>query len=202
MTASDKNESSVVNYEMWFSDNEGYMATKVDSDKNTDSRDMPSSVLSILDDKNQAMIIIMEEQKMAQLLSMSKIKDIAVEENDIDDEDTDFKVIRKTGNTKKILGYNCEEFMSENETSKFSFWVTKELDLFQKNMFFNLSKSLGGNTFDDIPKEAQGFMMEMSYENLSNNEKGNMVVIDIQNKDKTIRMDDYQLLSLGKFMQK
>lgn len=202
MTVSDKNESSVVNYEMWFSDNEAYMATKVDSDKNTDSRDMPSSVLSILDDKNQAMVIIMEEQKMAQLLSMAKIKDIAVEENEIDDEDTDFKAIEKTGNTKKILGYNCEEFMSENATSKFSFWVTKELDLFQKNMFFNLSKSLGGNTFDDIPKEAQGFMMEMSYENLSKNEKGNMVVIDIQNKDKTIRMDDYQLLSLGKFMQK
>lgn len=202
MTVSDKNESSVVNYEMWFSDNEAYMATKVDSDKNTDSRDMPSSVLSILDDKNQAMVIIMEEQKMAQLLSMAKIKDIAVEENETGDEDTGFKAIKRTGNTKKILGYNCEEFMSENETNKFSFWVTKELDLFQKNMFFNLSKSLGGNTFDDIPKEAQGFMMEMSYENLSNNEKGNMVVIDIQNKDKTIRMDDYQLLSLGKFMQK
>lgn len=78
MTVSDKNESSVVNYEMWFSDNEAYMATKVDSEKNTDSRDMPSYVLSILDDKNQAMIIIMEEQKMAQLLSMAKIKDIAV----------------------------------------------------------------------------------------------------------------------------
>ena len=202
MTAADKNGSSVVNYEMWFSNNEAYMATKVDSDKNTDSRDMPSSVLSILDDKNQAMIIIMEEQKMAQLLSMAKIKDIAVEENEIDEDETDFKAIKKTGNTKKILGYNCEEFMSENETNKFSFWVTKELDLFQKNMFFNLSKSLGGNTFDDIPKEAQGFMMEMSYENISNNEKGNMVVIDIQNKDKTIRMDDYQLLNLGKFMQK
>ena len=38
---------------------------------------MPSSMLSILDDKNQAMIIIMEEQKIAQLLSMSKIKEIA-----------------------------------------------------------------------------------------------------------------------------
>lgn len=202
MTVSDKNESSVVNYEMWFSDNEAYMATKVDSEKNTDSRDMPSYVLSILDDKNQAMIIIMEEQKMAQLLSMAKIKDIAVEENEIDDDNTGFKAIKKTGNTKKILGYNCEEFMSENEINKFSFWVTKELDLFQKNMFFNLSKSLGGNTFEDIPKEAQGFMMEMGYENLSNNEKGNMVVIDIQNEDKTIRMDDYQLLSLGQFMQK
>ena len=148
------------------------------------------------------MIILMEEQKMAQLISMSKIKDIAVEENEIDANDTDFKRIKKTGNTKKILGYDCEEFMSENESNKFSFWVTKELALFQKNMFFNVSQSLGGNTFEDIPQEAQGFMMEMNYENLSNNEKGNMIVVDIQNQDKTILMADYQLLNLGQFMQK
>lgn len=202
MTMTDEKKSSVVNYEMWFSEKEAYMATKVESDENTDSRDMPSSVISILDDKNQAMIILMEEQKMAQLISMSKIKDIAVEENEIDANDTDFKRIKKTGNTKKILGYDCEEFMSENESNKFSFWVTKELALFQKNMFFNVSQSLGGNTFEDIPQEAQGFMMEMNYENLSNNEKGNMIVVDIQNQDKTILMADYQLLNLGQFMQK
>ena len=202
MTMTDEKKSSVVNYEMWFSEKEAYMATKVESDENPDSRDMPSSVISILDDKNQAMIILMEEQKMAQLISMSKIKDIAVEENEIDANDTDFKRIKKTGNTKKILGYDCEEFMSENESNKFSFWVTKELALFQKNMFFNVSQSLGGNTFEDIPQEAQGFMMEMNYENLSNNEKGNMIVVDIQNQDKTILMADYQLLNLGQFMQK
>lgn len=202
MTMTDKKKSSIVNYEMWFSEKEAYMATKVEGDENTDSRDMPSAVISILDDKNQAMIILMEEQKMAQLLSMSKIKDIAVKENEIDANDTDFKNIKKTGNTKKILGYNCEEFMSENESNKFSFWVTKELALFQKNMFFNVSQSLGGNTFEDIPQEAQGFMMEMNYENLSNNEKGNMIVVDIQNQDKTILMADYQLLNLGQFMQK
>ncbi len=45
-------------------------------------------------------------------------------------------------------------------------------------------------------------MMEMNFENFSNNEKGNMLVIDIENKDKTILMDDYQLMSLGQFMQK
>ena len=44
--------------------------------------------------------------------------------------------------------------------------------------------------------------MEMNFENFSNNEKGNMLVIDIENKDKTILMDDYQLMSLGQFMQK
>ncbi len=74
--------------------------------------------------------------------------------------------------------------------------------IYHIDQFFNLSKSLGGSTFDDIPKEAHGFMMEMNFENFSNNEKGNMPVIDIENKDKTILMDDYQLMSLGQFMQK
>ena len=69
-------------------------------------------------------------------------------------------------------------------------------------MLFNVSKSLGGNTFDQIPGSAKGFMMEMHFENLSNNEKGNMTVTDIKTTGKTILMNEYQLMSLGQFMQK
>ena len=202
LTMTDKNEPSVVNHEMWFPKKEGYMATKVKNTSKADSKDMPSSILSILDDKNQAMIIIMEEQKIAQLLSMAKIKEISVEENKTESADTEFNSIQKTGKTKKILGYDCEEFSSQNETNKYSFWITKDLELFQKNMFFNISKSLGGNTFDNVPKNAQGFMMEMHFENTSNMEKGSMTVIDIESSEKIIIMNNYQLMSLGQFMQK
>ena len=69
---------SIVNYEMWFSDNAEYMGTRVEGNETKDSRDMPSSMLSILDERNKAMIVIMEEQKIAQVLSMDKIKDIAI----------------------------------------------------------------------------------------------------------------------------
>jgi uncharacterized protein YhbP (UPF0306 family) len=162
---------------------------------------MPSSMLSILDDKNQAMIIIMEEQKIAQLLSMVKIKEIAVKENETESTITDFNSVQKTGKTKKILGYNCEEFSSQNETNKFTFWITNGLELFQKNMFFNISKSLGGNTFDNVPENAKGFMMEMHFENSSNMEKGSMTVISIESSKKIIMMNNYQLMSLGQFMQ-
>lgn len=202
LTMTDKNQPSVVNYEMWFPEKEGYMATKVTNSSKGDSKDMPSSMLSILDDKNQAMIIIMEEQKIAQLLSMGKIKEIAVEENETESAVTEFNAIQKTGKSKKILGYNCEEFSSQNETNKFTFWITKDLELFQENMFFNISKSLGGNTFDNIPENAQGFMMEMHFENSSNMEKGSMTVIDIESSEKIIIMNNYQLMSLGQFMQK
>ena len=171
LTMTGKNEPSVIDYEMWFPEKEGYMATKVKNNSKGDSKDMTSSMLSILDDKNQAMIIIMEEQKIAQLLSMAKIKEISVEENKTESAVTEFNSIQKTGKTKKILGYDCEEFSSQNETNKYSFWITKDLELFQKNMFLNISKSLGGNTFDNVPQNAQGFMMEMHFENLSNMEK-------------------------------
>lgn len=202
LTTTNNGKSSKVDYEMWFPTDAAYMATKVKNIPNGDDQDMPSSMISILDDKNQAMIILMEEQKIAQLLSMSKIKNIAEQEEVSDNTLSEFESIKKTGKTKKILGYDCEEFSSQNETNKFSFWVTQDLELFQKNMLFNVSKSLGGNTFDQIPESAKGFMMEMHFENLSNNEKGNMTVTDIKTTGKTILMNEYQLMSLGQFMQK
>lgn len=202
LTMIENNKPSVVNYEMWFPEKAGYMATKVKNSTKGDSKDMPSSMLSILDDTNQAMIIIMEEQKIAQLLSMSKIKDVALKENETESVDTEFNTIQKTGKTKKILGYECEQFSSQNETDKFTFWITKDLELFQENMFFNISKSLGGNTFENIPKNAQGFMMEMHFENSSNGQKGTMTVVNIDKSKKLIMMNEYQLMSLGQFMQK
>lgn len=202
LTTMQNNKPSIVNYEMWFSKNDGYMATQVKGNNDENSKDMPSSMVSIFDDKNQAMIILLEEQKMAQLLSMSKIKEVAEKENEIESENTVFESIQKTGKTKKILGYTCEEFSSQNDSNKFSYWITQDLALFQKNMFFNISKSLGGNTFEEIPDHAKGFMMEMHFENLTNNEKGSMTVINIQKADKNILMSEYQLMSLGQFMQK
>jgi len=202
MTVTEGDKTTVVDYEMWFSENAPYMGTKVITTQKPDSKEVQASVLSVLDEKNNAMIILMEEQKLGQVISMDRIKNIAEGENMAENVDTEFKDIVKTGKTKKIMGYDCDEYVSQNEMNKFSFWVTKELNLFQKNMFFNLSKSLGGNTFANIPEEAQGLMMEMNYEYLNKPEKGSMKVVDIQKTAKTILLKDYQLMSLGNLMQK
>jgi hypothetical protein len=202
MTTTGKDKTSEVDYEMWFDNDAPYMATRVVDNKNSDPRDMPASVLTIMDNKNNAMIVLMEKQKMAQVISMKKMKDVATAENETEQIETELPEIKKTGNTKKIMGYQCEEFVSENKTSKYSFWVTRELALFQKNMFFNMSKSLGGNTFDYIPEDAQGLMMEMNYEDFEQQEKGSMKVVDIQKTQKSVSMSDYQLMNMGNWMQK
>ena len=133
--------------------------------------------------------------------TMDKIKDIATEENESEGVDASFEAIKKTGNSKKILGYDCEEFTSENEDTRFTFWVTQELDIYQKNMFYNVSKSLGGSSFASIPKEAKGLMMEMQFENKNKDERGKMVVKEIRKESKSIDTEGYQFMNLSQFMQ-
>jgi hypothetical protein len=198
-----KENSSVVDYGMWFSENENYMGTQVKNiqSKEKNQQEMPASMLSVIDEKNKTMIIFMEEQKIAQVISMEKIKEIAVQENAEENTNTDFKGLKKTGKTKKILGYSCEEFTSVNDENTFSMWVTDELELFQQNMFYSISESLGGNTFKNIPKDAKGFMMEMHFENLVNGEKGKMIVTEINKQSKSINTKEYQFMNLSQFMQ-
>ncbi len=204
MEFSSKDNSSIVEYVMWFSENENYMGTQVKNinSKEKDQQDMPTSMLSVIDEKNQTMIIFMEDQKMAQVLSMEKIKNISEAENEEENINTDFEGLKKTGKTKKILGYTCEEFVAANDENKFSIWITDELELFQKNMFYSINESLGGNTFANIPKDAQGFMMEMHFENLVNGEKGKMIVTDINKQSKSINTSEYQYMNLSQFMPK
>ena len=198
-----KENSSVVDYGMWFSENENYMGTQVKNiqSKEKNQQEMPASMLSVIDEKNKTMIIFMEEQKIAQVISMEKIKEIAVQENAEENTNTDFKGLKNTGKTKKILGYSCEEFTSVNDENTFSMWVTDELELFQQNMFYSISESLGGNTFKNIPKDAKGFMMEMHFENLVNGEKGKMIVTEINKQSKSINTKEYQFMNLSQFMQ-
>ena len=203
MEFSSKDNSSIVDYGMWFSENENYMGTQVKNirSKEKNQQDMPASMLSVIDEKNQIMIIFMEDQKMAQVISMEKIKEISEEENEEENTNTDFGGLKKTGQTKKILGYTCEEFVAVNDENNFSIWITDELELFQKNMFYSINESLGGNTFKDIPKDAKGFMMEMHFENLVNGEKGKMIVTEINKQSKSINTSEYQYMNLSQFMK-
>ncbi len=196
------NKPVSIDYNMLFSKNNNYMATKM---QNINSEEMKGKsgamqMTTILDDKNQAMIMLMEDQKIAQVISMEKIKDVAVNE---DSEETDIETskpnIKKTGRTKKILGYQCDEFETITEDGKSLVWITKELSVYHKNMFSNLNKSLGGDQFNNYPDAAKGLMMEMHFES-KNGEKSNMKIIDINKKSTEISTDGYQFMNLSKFM--
>ena len=189
-------ESSRVAYSMWFSKSENYMGTEVTDMGSDNNQDIPVSMMTILDDKNQATIVLMEEQKIAQVIAMDRLKEVAEEEGT----EAYFESLEKTGNRKQILGYDCEEYRSVNADLVYTFWITNDLNIYNKSMFYNLNKSLGGNTFGKIPNDAKGFMMEMTFEDNLKNEKGRMLVKDIKAEHKSVEMDAYQFMNLSQLM--
>lgn len=201
MIVEDEKGPTIIDYSMWFTNSDSYMATEIQNmdSKKSKSEKIPKGILTVIDDENQAMVILMEEQKMAQTISMESIKNIAIEE--VENKNSTPSKIIKTGRSKKILGYHCEEFESTTEEGKMTLWITQDIRLFQKNMFANLNKSLGSNSFQNTPEAAKGFMMEMHFNNVNNKEKSSMIVKEISKKNKTIYIKDYQLMNLSGFIK-
>ncbi|MCK4561418.1 MAG: DUF4412 domain-containing protein [Flavobacteriaceae bacterium] len=201
MIVEDEKGPTIIDYSMWFTNSDSYMATEIQNmdSKKSKSEKIPKGILTVIDDENQAMVILMEEQKMAQTISMESIKNIAIEE--VENKNSTPSKIIKTGRSKKILGYHCEEFESTTEEGKMTLWITQDIRLFQKNMFANFNKSLDNNPFQNIPEAAKGFMMEMHFNNANNEEKSSMIVKEISKKNKTIHIKDYQLMNLSGFMK-
>lgn len=204
MSVTSNNITTNMLYQMWFSGNKGYFGSSVRSMEKSKGKEIPE-VFTVLDEENNAIIMVMEEQNMIQVMSMSSIKELAEDMAKEDPEliSNESVAIKNTGNKKKILGYNCEEFITETSQGKTTFWITKELELYQKNMFYNLNKSIGGNNFK-VPDAAQGVLLEMNFLGTDKNNKGDvtkMVAKEINPINKAIDISKYQRLNLGGLMQ-
>ncbi|MDZ7612611.1 MAG: DUF4412 domain-containing protein [Flavobacteriaceae bacterium] len=195
-----------MDYSLWFSSDENYMGMVVENIKTeSDQNNQMPGMLTILDEGNQAMIIIMEEQKIAQLMSMESIKKMAkdIDEEGLKDNKTEAYKVQKTGKSKKILGYTADEYQSQTDDGKITYWITQDLKFYQKNMFYSMNQSMGGNNFE-LPEYANGFLLEMHFVGTAKDNTGDtmtMTIKDIQKKNKTITMGDYQRMNLNGLMK-
>ena len=84
---------------------------------------------TIMDIKNQAMVMLLEndgqKSSMSMKMNYDKIQQMVDEETSEQIEKPDYEII-KTGNTKNILGYTCEEYLVKSEEGEGSYWVTEE----------------------------------------------------------------------------
>jgi len=186
-------------YTILLNPGEEYMATKMGSmDQDGKKTKMPMNMTTIMDFQNNAMIMIMEEQKMANVMSMDMISDVT-ENEDSEAE----KTIIKTGQTKEILGYRCEEYKITSEDMEGNIWIAPDIEAYDQSFL----KNLGNSTFAKETEltELKGLMMEMEMtiksgkKNKSTDMKMN--VISFEEKETEIVMSNYQPLSLsGGFM--
>ncbi len=163
----------------------------------------PGQGLFIIDAENGATIILSEEngEKTGLVYGMgaffSSIGE-AYEEEAIEESPEAYLLnpnVSKTGRTKTIAGYKCEEYKYNDEESESEVWITTDLKMNTQDFFSTLFKtSLYSH---GIP---WGYMMEATTIDKETGEKSFMQVNRVdENSNTHFSMADYKVTNLGSF---
>jgi hypothetical protein len=175
-------------------DNKGYAMDFTSKDKG-DSK-------MIFDNDNQIMIILGDngKDKSGIVMAMAVNDSLAAAEKKNTTEtnntaavgNTDYYTnFKKTGRTKVISGYSCEEFVFEDTENKASYWITNDLPAELWSKMFN------ANTIASVyAGRPNGFIMEWNNEKKNTKEKSQMVVKEVnKNKSASISTIGYNFIS-------
>ncbi|WP_297334894.1 DUF4412 domain-containing protein [Algoriphagus sp.] len=149
----------------------------------------------VFDTKNKASIIFMDNEgsknSFAYKMDAESLVDQEVD-NQIEEQDVTFE---KTGNTKTILGYICDEYYVKSEDGEGNYWITQEpiegLTAFwgmNSPMMKNATKEKYAKRFSNLPT---GDFMAMTFTDVDGSTV-EMNVIEIEmNSPKTLTMAEY-----------
>lgn len=158
----------------------------------------------ILDFKNKASIMLSEEEgkKTGVVFGLSSLLNGELPKEETQPADGSATTspllnphLTKTGRSKKILGYHCEEYHYDNpeENSEGNFWITNELEVktgdFMGTLFKTASFSSG---------IGWGYLMESEAIDKKTKERSLMQVTDINTKiNKNFNLKQYQITNMG-----
>jgi hypothetical protein len=165
----------------------------------------PGQGMFILDSENGAMIILSEEngEKTGIVYGIGNFFEqmgASYQEEEIDMSDTPETYlmnpnVNKTGRTKTIAGFKCEEYTYKDEESESEIWITKDMKMNTQDFFSTLFKtSLYSQGI------GWGYLMETTSVDKNTGEKSIMKVTKVD-KNSNVRFDlsAYQMTNLGSF---
>lgn len=202
--APDSSVAATVNYENEYVFNAN-ITYQIESGKNKDvntvtyfigescfKAEMAKDMAMIFDSKNKVMITLVEASKMAMVMSSDKMN--AYAQNQPTDKDQKNYKITRTGKTKVILGYTCEEVIAESDDSKSVIWIAK-------NTGINISESFA-NYFASNMKGASneayqgGLMMEMTNYNTKGEIQAHLLLTAISKEVSKVFIGSYKITTL------
>ncbi|MCH2044034.1 MAG: DUF4412 domain-containing protein [Saprospiraceae bacterium] len=142
--------------------------------------------------------------KYYNVIDLSSVSEELDEDEDMSKKLENFK---KTGRTKDILGYRCEEYVYEDENSLVNFWASMELKQLGKQMMTvltSMSKSMNKNNnmslSDVFPVD--GMMLEVISYDKESKEKIILTSIEL-NLQKSVYFDPspYKPLDINSMMK-
>lgn len=184
--------------------NEGkeYSGMEVSAADQKKKKDNLEKTVMIFDSKNNASIILVENEgeKSSMAFGLDYAIDEKILENDsLKAEDIQFE---KTGRTKTIAGYVCEEYKAESEEYVASYWATKESvtgfgSFWGKNSPF-LTKKMKNSRKDYFEKLPEGDILEINSQSKKDKSTFDMTVKSLDTSTSTdFVMADYPNMMKG-----
>lgn len=196
MTTEHKGKPSSMNFVMRFPNEGSYQSNEISeiaTDK-TRTKGVSFEMVTVLDYSNAAIIMFMEENKLAQIFPMD---DLMLTPSTSGESSVNMV---KTGNTKEILGYSSDEYTMDTDDMSGTFWVTTELAIDYEGYVKGINKafSRGKKNNFKIPEGSKGLMMEMDM-TLKSKKGGKMQmkVTELNEEEVTFTMADYQVANGG-----
>ena len=190
---------------------EGEFITHLDPDSKSMAYQMLSGDMAqegqgmfIIDAQNDAMIILNDEnnEKTGIVYGMGTffqtLGESYEEEVELSETPESYLAnpnVKKTGRSKTISGYKCDEYVYSDEESESNIWITTDMKLNTRDFFSTLFKtSLYSH---GMP---WGYMMAVSTTDKDTGEKSVMEVTKVDEKSNVnFALGEYQMTNLGSF---
>ncbi|PWJ42732.1 DUF4412 domain-containing protein [Sediminitomix flava] len=185
-----RKESTELKY--WVNKKHPYFAAEIPER----TEDTNTEVVTVFDHDKEQMVSFSEDRgnKRAMVLPLDPSQK---KKKDLFDEEAFNRRFKATGKTRKINNYKCEEYIAEDDEGKVSVWLTEvefEIGILPGSMQKKeeIKKAFG--------KDKPVLFMEMSFEDKTSGEKGQIIIKDIEKSEKEISSTDYRVLGLDKEM--
>ncbi|MCB9033970.1 MAG: hypothetical protein H6553_09045 [Chitinophagales bacterium] len=190
-TTTHKNKTSTTTMELYSAENATMMKAQ---EKGTENMNI------IMDNKNQSMITIDEAKKEGYAISTTAMDDLmqqfASKSNNQQTTEQPEVKITKTGNTKMIAGYKCEEYhiVSTDKEDKFegNIWITNDASINFFNIFSGLGKAFQSQC-KNIKSNVSGAVLEMDGKDSKTGDTYNMTVLELSKKTTTKNLSSYKI---------
>jgi len=156
----------------------------------------------IFDTKNSAMLILSdsdgEKAGFATAIDPEAMADWAedyAEDQDVEETDLTPYNMKKTGKSKKILGYHCEEYLVEDEETEVRMWVSDKLGKEMRKEWMRNQQTFGAMFMHAYA--LNGMVLEYDVLDKDNGKKTIMLVTEIDlNHNHSVSTGGYTVISM------
>lgn len=186
-----KKAPEVVNMVLSYGE-KGYMNQVIDEKNKTTTK-------IILDYGNNTSITLDDENKTGMAMSLNFMSNMIAKKTEKMNEDAGEFTIVKTGKTKTIAGFHCEEYLMESDEMTMNVWYTEETVIANMDEAKKYGMAFGAKMNIPMPENAHqtGTMLESHM--VEKGDKGSTydyVVKAVKKIDVTVNMADYEFAKM------